>query len=184
MKKTRMLSIFSMFIATCLIITGYSMIFISDYVVDAKETQSSLALIKNSYSSYMMDVEVISSEIKAINAFDIKYYKEFKEQNTFNNQILRNLEQKIKNIETTSELLLDECSNRGFNDYEIENKCLIISENYESLINTYVSIVQNYNERLDSYNNFYKNDKLPRYYSDYYDKYVDINGDKIFLGKI
>jgi len=190
MKKTRILSIITMFIAVVLIVTGYSIIFVNEYRVDAHEKSSYASLIRTSFTSYSKDIENISHDIKTIDIFNIKYYAELKINYSNNINKLNGIEMKIREIEAMSESLLYECNIREYYDYDIEYKCDVISYNYESIINAYVSMVEKYNERIDYYNdwiiikNNLNNNKLMRYKSNYYTDYIDINNDNIYSGKI
>lgn len=190
MKKTRILSIVSMCIAMVLIVSGYSLIFINEYRVDAQEKSSYASLIKTSFTAYSMDLEAISYDIKTTDIFNIKYYTEMKVNYSNNTAELNNIETKIKDAESATKSLLYECSIRNYNDYDIDYKCDTISYNYESVVNAYVSIVEKYNERIEDYNNWLdiqnslNTYKLEQYKSSYYTDYVDINKDGEYSGMI
>ncbi|MBQ7104392.1 MAG: hypothetical protein IJN90_00900 [Bacilli bacterium] len=190
MKKTRILSGMTMFIAIVLILTGYSIIFINDYQVDAKEVSSYASLIKTSYTSYSLDMEKISYDIKETEIFNIKYYTELKVNYDANNQELSDIETKIKESEIMSKTLLHECSVREYNDYQIDYNCEMISHNYESIINAYVSLVSKYNKLINDYNNWLgeqkniNSNKLNEYIPKYYNKNIDINNDGEYSGVI
>lgn len=190
MKKTRILSIVTMCIAVVLIMTGYSLIFINEYKVDAQEKSSYASLIKTSFTSYSMDLEAISYDIKTTNIFNIKYYTELKVNYSKNTAELNNIEREIKEVESTTESLLYECSIRNYNDYDIDYKCDTISYNYESVVNAYVSLVEKYNLRIKDYNNWLdiQNNlntyKLDQHRSSYYTDFVDINEDGEYSGII
>lgn len=190
MKKTRILSIVTMCIAVALIITGYSLIFINEYKVDAKEKSSYASLIKTSFTSYTMDLENISYDIKSTNIFNIKYYTELRLNYSNNTAELNRIERKIKEVESTTDSLLYECSIREYYDYDIDYKCDVISYNFESVINAYVSMVNKYNTRIDEYNNWLgiqnslNTNKLDQHRSSYYTDFVDINEDGEYSGII
>lgn len=190
MKKTRFLSLITMLIAIVLIVTGYSMMFINEFMVDAEEKSTYASLIKNSFRSYSTDLEDISYDIKSTNIFNIKYYAELRTNYSSNIIELSKIEQKIKAMETSSNALLYECKIRDYNDYDIEYKCDTISYNYESIINAYVSIVYKYNEKIENYNNWLQKQNnqnlslLNSYKSNYYTEYVDINEDGEYSGII
>ncbi len=185
MKKTKILSVVAMSVAIVLIVVGYSIIFINDYTVDAKETSNYASLIKNSYNSYSNEVEDISFEISKTTIFNVNYYAEIRVNYEKSINELNLIENHIKDIKSTSELLLNECQARSYNDYDIDNKCSTLVYNYESIINAYLSLVDKYNERIDAYNAWsnYQN-VLGKYKPTYYKEYVDLDLDGVYSGKI
>lgn len=190
MRKTRVFSIITICIATILIVTGYSMIFINDYVVDAEEKNTYSSMIKTSFNSYSIDLETISYQIKSSNIFSMKYYDDVKNTYNLNIDSLNNIGQLLKETETTSKDLLYECDMKEYNDYEIDYKCSTIAYNYESVVNAYVSLTEKYNLKINEYNKWTENqndlnqNKLNEYKSDYYKEYVDINMDGEYSGII
>lgn len=190
MQNKKKLSILIIVIAIALIISGNMLIFIDEYQKDVKEKSTYASLIKTSFTSHKMELEDISLEIKDLNIFGEKYYIDFK--NNYSNSInkLSLIEEKINKIETTSEMLIYECENREYNDYDIENKCRTIKHNHEAIINAFISIVEKYNKKVDIYNNYISNQKneneilLKKYQSKNYIKYIDINQDNEYAGKI
>lgn len=186
MNKTRILSIITLTIAFVLIGTGYSMIFLDGYRVDAKEKESYASLIKTSFISYNSNLEEISYEIKTMDIFNTKYYEDIKNNYEKNINLLNEIDIKLKNIETTSEILLYECQNRDYNDNDIDYKCSIVEYNYESIVNAYVSLVEKYNDKFTSYNTWSTNkeDELMLYNSKYHNSYIDINLDGEYSGII
>ena len=179
MNKTKIISTITLTIAFILIITGYSMMFIDGYRVDAQEKEDYTSLIKTSFISYNSDLEELSYEIKSMDVFYTKYYEDVKKNYDKNIELLKNIENKIKEVETTSKNILYECKNRGFNDNDIDYKCSVIEYNYESLINAYVSLTSKYNEKFMSYNTWVndKESELTIYTSKYYNQYIDVNLD-------
>jgi len=190
MKNTRFFSAITMVIAVILIITGYSIIFINDYTVDAQEKSSYTSLMKTSFTSYTNDLDNISHDIKNIDIFNIKYYSDVK--NNYDNFInkLDHIERKIRGLEVTANSLLYECKNTSYNDNDFDYKCQIASYNYESVINAYVSLVNKYNETIQNYNDWIivqengQNNRLNEYVSNFYTEYIDINNDQEYSGII
>jgi len=186
MNNTKILSVITLLIALILIGTGYSMIFIDNYQVDAKEKESYASLIKNSFISYNSDLEEISYLIKNMDIFENKYYEDIKNNYEKNINLLTEIDNKLKQIETTSEMFLYECRIRDYNDNDIEYKCHLVEHNYESVINAYVSLIQKYNNKFMNYNVWINNDidSLKIYKSKYYKDYIDINYDGEYIGII
>ena len=190
MKKTRILSVLMMIIAVVLIISGYTLLFVDEYKADAEEKNSYASLIKTSFTSYNMNLEEISNDIKNLDIFNEKYYAEIK--NNYNTSInkIKKIEDNIIKIKTESETLIYECQNRDYNDYDIENKCETIEYNYEAIVNAFISIKNKYNDKIDEYNNWIVNQKnmntnsLEKYQSSYYNEYIDINQDGEYSGII
>lgn len=185
MNKARIFSIITMLVAVLLIGTGYSMTFINEYVVDAEETASYASLIKNSYPSYLADLEQISYEIKGLKALYIRYYSDIKNNYVKSINELSSIEKNIKEMEQTTNVLAYECKVRNYNDYDIDNKCSTISYNYETVINAFISVVNKYNKRIGEYNNWtINNDHLQEYKLMYYQNYVDVDRNGSFSGMI
>lgn len=174
MNKVRFYSIITIVFAVLLVITGYFISFVDGYVVDAREFRDSISLIKNSYDSYFMDLNSVASDIKNNNINNIKYYEDVKNNYVKNANILESIEEKIKDLEETSNFLLYQCNSYDYNDLDIENKCSTIDLNYKNIVNAYVKLIKNYNEKIDKYNRWTTNkDYLENYSSSYYQDYIN-----------
>lgn len=188
MNKLRILSVVCMTMAFTLITSGYSMMFLDSYKVDASEKSYYSSMIKTSFNSYIQDTKDISYNIKNTNMFNSKYYVEIKNSHSTSIAELNEIELNVKNISVTSEALLYECKIRNYNDYEIDYKCDTIKHNYESLVNAYVSIYNKYNDKIDLYNDWItkqnSNNYIEKYQSNYFREYVDINEDGVYSGVI
>lgn len=179
MNKTKILSTITLTVAFILIITGYSIMFIDGYKVDAQEKEDYATLIKTSFKTYNSQLETISYDIKHMDVFNTKYYEDIQKNYNKNIELLRTIEIKIREMETTSKNILYECENRDFNDNDIDYKCSVIEYNYESIINAYVSLINKYNDKFTSYNTWVndKEKELSMYSSKYYRNFIDINSD-------
>lgn len=173
------------FVSLILIVLGYSISVVKGYRMDVETTKAYASLIKNSYNSYYHSLEEISSEIKDTTILDVKYYSQISNNYKKSVEELNTIEDHIKSMQITSEMLNDKCASRNYNDYEIDDKCASIKYNYESVINAFVSIVGRYNERIDEYNEWNQNkDDLNRFEATYYKDYVDLNEDGEYSGKL
>ena len=98
MNKLRILSVVCMTMAFTLITSGYSMMFLDSYKVDASEKSYYSSMIKTSFNSYIQDTKDISYNIKNTNMFNSKYYAEIKNSHSTSIAELNEIELNVKNI--------------------------------------------------------------------------------------
>ena len=67
-------------------------------------------------------------------------------------------------------------------DKEILKQCLVFQKNYEMMINTFVKMVNSYNEAVEDYNRWSTVDQLETYTSLIATDYIDFDQDGTFLG--
>ncbi len=183
MKRVRVISSVTIIVAFVLIVIGYSISFVDGYSLDVKMSNAAANLIKNSYNSYAIDLEKISYQIKDTTVFDAKYYSDIKYRYEQNIKELKNIEEQIKALDTMTKKLRYECSARNYNDYDIDEKCSAINHNYEAIVNAYVSLVREYNRRIDDYNEWSDTD-LKKYSTSFYDSYIDADSNGEHSGVI
>ena len=80
------------------------------------------------------------------------------------------------------------CFKQEYNETEITNKVSAFTINYEQAVNYYIQDVEQFNEKIRSYNDWVQNTQVTDTYKTLeefkssYTEYVDINGDGIYNG--
>lgn len=162
-------------------------LFIGSMRKDKKETKKVMDLIikdsekfENSVVSFNEKREKVYSTI-----FVETYYDTIRENyETWNNQ-LKDYEQTIDQLETTSKNLKKYCNGMYYSKAEVNQKCNDFSSLYEEVVNTFVSDITSYNKMIKEYNEYMKeknsNETLNEYNTK--KKYIDYNKDKSYSGK-
>jgi len=96
----------------------------------------------------------------------------------------KSLEAQINDLDKNSEYLKSNCANL-YSNKKANEKCNNYSITLEKVINVYVSQLSVINGKIDEYNkaeNISKETNLEKLSSDFYNDYVDLNKDGIYLG--
>lgn len=182
-KKTKIIIITSIIMIVFLIIG----LFIGSMRKDKKETKKVMDLIikdsekfENSVVSFNEQREKVYSTI-----FVETYYDTIKENyETWNNQ-LKDYEQTIDQLETTSKNLKKYCNGMYYSKAEVNEKCNDFSSLYEEVVNTFVNDITSYNKMIKEYNEYMKENNSNETLNEYNTKkkYIDYNKDKSYSGK-
>ncbi len=189
MKNTRVVSLIMIFIALFLITTGTTISFIEDFRVDAQETSYLNSSISTNYGIFNLKAEEIKTRFEHSKILVKQYYQDIYTDNKANNLEIKSLENAIKDVTNLGDILIEQCGRVGTYDSRITQKCDIIRKNYETIQNAFVSLVENHNQNIKSYNEWTKTDmgenypQLKQYDSNTF-KYVDLDGDGEYLGKL
>jgi len=105
------------------------------------------------------------------------------------NNLMSEYSKSVETIDKNSEYLKNNCADIKFYHSDINPKCELFIENYEMIINYYISDVVTYNNNIDEYNTWvteneeesYKN--IDKFVNNSYTEYIDFNNDGVFLGK-
>ena len=84
--------------------------------------------------------------------------------------------------------------NESYSDQDANNKCNAYIINYEKTVNSFISDIEFFNNKIDEYNNWIiseneeldnedKYTKVERYKATKYKEYIDINNDGTYLGR-
>ena len=102
------------------------------------------------------------------------YYDTISSKYEENKKLLDNYTLIIDNISDYVKVLDSKC-NIIYSDSNVNNKCKNYKYNYELIVNVYMNDINNYNKKLNSYNDNY-DEKLEEYKTKY--NYIDYNNDK------
>ena len=106
--------------------------------------------------------------------FNDFYYDTISSKYEENKKLLDNYTLIIDNISDYVKVLDSKC-NIIYSDSNVNNKCKNYKYNYELIVNVYMNDINNYNKKLNSYNDNY-DEKLEEYKTKY--NYIDYNNDK------
>lgn len=151
--------------------------FIKNIEEDKKKTNENIEIIETSYNFINQKIEDYNQTRQEVSEFINNFY-----YNTIENNYVNNLDSLInyKNIidEITKKInILDEKCNTLYNDSKINNICNNYKKDYEIIVNVYLNDINNYNNKLKSYNE--NNEKKLELFSTNYN-YIDYNNDKIY----
>lgn len=178
MKKKKPSKVIIIIIVAILLIT--IIIFTLNLINDQKITKKNMQSIKESYqqlSENIVDYNQIRSSLseKLNNFMYESYQKEHEEYidllTKYNNNII-NIDQNIVTLDDKCQVI--------YKDLSINKICDEYPLLYEKLINLYVSDLNNYNNKIASYNE-YKEDKY-NLFELIHDDYIDYNNDKVYEG--
>lgn len=176
MKKKAVITICTLLIALS-ILTILGIRFVKKVKEDQKITEENIKIIEKSYNNItekVIDYNQSRNEIaEFINNF---YYDTIEKKYNDNLEALIKYDSVVKKI-TKEVQILDEKCNMIYTDTNINNICNNYKKEYEIIINLYVNDVNNYNTKINSYNQANKKE-LELFKIDY--EYVDYNNDQIY----
>ena len=122
----------------------------------------------------LLAVIVILSLVITIGTFSVMKIR--------NNSLKKIVDTKVNDLEASAIVygqeepdILDSKCNIIYSDSNVNNKCKNYKYNYELIVNVYMNDINNYNKKLNSYNDNY-DEKLEEYKTKY--NYIDYNNDK------
>lgn len=153
--------------------------------------------IKNVYESFKIKTEEFSTKRDLINS-DISEYVSYYTgiEKNYNDMIeeLKEYENLVIEVEDAAVYLKKHCLNESYSDQDANNKCNAYIINYEKTVNSFISDIEFFNNKIDEYNNWIiseneeldnedKYTKVERYKATKYKEYIDINNDGTYLGR-
>jgi len=121
--------------------------------------------------------------------FQDNYYSDMNDNISNWNNLMDKYNELINKIDNNSKYLKENCNNLEYYHLEITPKCDSFVNNYEMMINYYISDVTVYNNNIDSYNlwiteNFIESSNIiDKFDKNVYTEYIDFDNDGVFLGK-
>ncbi len=165
--------------------------FYKGYKEDKAKTEELINNINSSYNNFITNLNDINDkrEIVYTNIFKETYYTDMKDNIENWNNLMIEYSKAVENLDSNSEYLKNNCVDINFYHADINPKCDLFIENYETIINYYISDIAIYNNNIDSYNTWanenqeetYKN--IDKFDNNSYTEYIDFNNDGVFLGK-
>lgn len=156
-------------------------LFIVNMVKDRNETNNNMEIINSNYNELSVNVNEynqIRTELSGkLNNF---IYEKYSLEYDGYVELLNKYNENIKKIDLNIENINDRCL-VIYKDISINKICNSYKVMYEKLVNLYVSDLNNYNNKVSSYNE-YKNTDISLYEMIHKD-YIDYNDDKEYEGK-
>lgn len=158
---------------------------------DEEAIKKAMDSIVTDYETFKKEIENFSTQRESIynEVMNTPYYSDVFNNYNSNIEKIKTYENLVSEIDKSSKGLKTNCVNKRYKDQDITNKCNAFIINYEQSMNYFVNDITRFNTRIDEYNDWSttantdkKYTKLEKYDSKY-NKYVDINNDKVFSGK-
>lgn len=142
------LSFLTISIAIILLVVGFSFEFLNGYKVDAQEMDFSRQIIDRNYRHLNNEMYVLADLFESADFVQAKYYQEVYDNNAKYLSEMASVNKKMINLKNLSNLVLQECEKMPSIDRDINSKCEVIRKNYELVHNTYISLVDIFNEEV------------------------------------
>lgn len=165
--------------------------FYKGYKDDKAKTNELINNINNGYNDFVAGLNDINNKRETVytNIFKETYYTDMQNNIDSWNTTIDEYSKTIESLDNKSKYLKDNCLNIKFYHSEINPKCDLFVENYEMVINYYITDIEIYNKNIDSYNTWAnENDEdsykiIDKFVNNSYTEYIDFNNDGVFLGK-
>lgn len=165
--------------------------FYKGYKDDKAKTNELINNINNGYNDFVAGLNDINNKRETVytNIFKKTYYTDMQNNIDSWNTTIDEYSKTIESLDNKSKYLKDNCLNIKFYHSEINPKCDLFVENYEMVINYYITDIEIYNKNIDSYNTWAnENDEdsykiIDKFVNNSYTEYIDFNNDGVFLGK-
>lgn len=156
--------------------------FIKSINEDKRITIENIEIIEESYKELKKEVENYNNSRKEIATFINNFYYDTIENSYQSNlELLKKHDNTIGKITEKINILNKKC-NIVYNDTQINNICNNYKKDYEVIINVFINDINNYNNKLSSYNKD-NNKELELFKSEFATDYIDYNKDKIYEKK-
>lgn len=155
---------------------------------DQKLTKEKMKVVLKTYPAFDESVNKFSDKRNILyeNKEDL-YLETLSESADIWNKFIAEYAEGIKDVEKNAEKLKENCKIK-FGDVNTRSKCTAFAANYEAAHNYYISDIKMYNDLVDSYDAWNKeNDnkyaKVEKGELPIYKKYIDYDKDGEFFGK-
>ncbi len=186
-KKLKVVIIILIIICFLSLLGFYLNHYIENIKKDRRETLVLMNEIKEKYTEFSPSID--SFKDKRAEFYNLKE-NEFYFENIYSNPaivtgFIDEYESIILNIDGNSKFLKDNCFTR-YADYTVNNKCNLFKQEYEAVINYYLTDLNIYNTIIDLYNNWLIENSLEGALEnkkfELYSEYIDYDHDGSFLG--
>lgn len=163
-------------------------LFVKNFNEDKKQTLEIMENIKIKYNEFSPFIDNFSSKrAEFYTAKEELFYLETINDNKEKiNTIMSEYDKIVMDVDTISEYLKDNC-NRKYSSSSVNNTCNLFKQEYEAVINYYITDLKVYNTLVREYNSWITENKLTHeplaeqklsLYSDY----IDYDKDGSYLG--
>ena len=171
MKKKLIIIIISIILVIGILV----LILINNIYKDKTDIAKDIEVINDNYQGMVKEIENYNStRLNVASIINDLYYDTISSKYEENKKLLDNYTLIIDNISDYVKVLDSKC-NIIYGDSNVNNKCKNYKYNYELIVNVYMNDINNYNKKLNSYNDNY-DEKLEEYKTKY--NYIDYNNDK------
>lgn len=178
-KKNKKIIIITSIVISILLI---AIILILNIVNDKKNLQKNMQIIKYNYNELSIAVteynQIRTNLSELLNNF---IYEEYPNNHSRYVELLKNYNSNINKIDDYVEVINNKC-NVIYIDIEVNKICDSYDDLYEKLINLYVQDLNNYNNKITSYNE-YKKENI-ELFNQIHKDYIDYNKDNTYEGRI
>lgn len=180
--KKKSIIIVSIVLIIIIVIVTLIMIFINNLNKDKELVEDNMKRITESYDTLKEEVGNYNNLRYDILVFINNFYYDTIEDNYSSNlEILNNYDNVINKITNEIKVLDSKCDVVYPNE-EINNICNNYKNDYETIVNVFMNDINNYNNKLSSYNKD-NNKNLELFKSNYINDYIDYNKDNIYSKK-
>lgn len=157
-------------------------LFISNIVNDKKMSRENMQVIKDNYNQ-LSDIVSEYNQIRTdlsdkLNNF---IYDRYPGEHDAYMELINKYNDNIKNIDKSVNNINSRCD-VIYNDISVNKICDSYEVLYEKLINLYVTDINNYNDKIISYNQYKETDSYQKIKL-LHEDYIDYNNDKKYEGK-
>lgn len=154
---------------------------------DQKETKKTMKLVLESYDNFNNRVEEFSNFRNKFYEMKEDLYLETLNENAEEwNKFISDYAKSIEEVEKASKNLKDNCKIK-YGDVNTNSKCTTFKANYEAANNYYISDIKLYNDLIDDYEKWDKEEgnhaKVEKGTYPVYKKYIDFDNDGEYFGK-
>jgi len=178
-KKTIIISISIIIIVAIILLI---MMFINNLNEDKKIVEKNINIINDSYEKLKEEVANYNDLREDMSLFINNFYYDTIEEKYSDNLVILNSYDEVVNKITNEIKILDSKCDNVYSDEAINNICNNYKNDYETIVNIFINDINNYNNKLESYNK--DNSKnLELFKSNYINDYIDYNNDNIYSEK-
>ena len=155
---------------------------------DQKKTKVKMKEVTDNYPAFNKEVDNFSSlRNKLYEKKEDMYYETLSQQAKDWDKFMEEYAEQIKKVENASKKLKQNCKIK-YGDVGTNSKCTAFKANYEAAQNYYISDVKMYNELIDKYDKWTKEqggqyNTLKKAELSVYKKYIDFDNDGEYFGK-
>ena len=176
------------------IISGLSLLiynFYRGYKEDKIKTEELIKNVNTDYENFITKINNINLKREKVytEIFKETYYTDMQNNIDGWNTTINEYSNSVKELDSNFEYLKNNCIDIKFYHSDINPKCESFLQNYEMIINYYVSDITTYNNNIDSYNTRVNENQeesykiIDKFVNNSYTEYIDFNNDGVFLGK-
>ncbi len=159
--------------------------FIIGYRNDQIESKRKIDSVIKSYDVFKGHIDSFNKERDNFYQVVMKdmYYEDLKNNDTKYKEVIANYSITIAPLEEDYKTLKDKCIDVLYPDISVNNKCEAFIIGYEKAINSYVSDIEKYNENIKDYNELLDENGEKLETVKLTVDYIDVDGDRKYLGK-